>query len=93
MTDPNLYANANARFDTVVGDHSYFKMLRRMREEFDSCSPYDSYSYQFDQGDFQRYVEENYGIRSIFDATYQAITGEYEVVDQHKYLLAKIKFA
>ena len=93
MTKNNLYTDTAKRFDTVVGEHEYFKILRKIRAEFDDTSPYDSYSYEFDQGDFQRYVEEKYGIRSMFDTTYQAITGEYEIVDAEKYLIAKLKFA
>jgi hypothetical protein len=93
MTDPNLYCNAEARFDTVVGQNEYFILLRRIRTEFDLLSPRDSYSYEFDQGDFQTYVEGKYGIRPIFDTTYQAITGEFEIVDPQKYLIAKLKFS
>lgn len=92
MTDPNLYANAEARFDTVVGQHSYYELLRKIRTEFDGRM-LDSYSYEFDQGDFLRYVEECYGIRPMFDTTYQAVTAEFEIVDPNKYLLAKLKFA
>ena len=93
MTDPNLYCNAEARFDTVVGQNEYFILLRRIRTEFDLLSPRDSYSYEFDQGDFQTYVESKYGIRPIFDTTYQTITGEFEIVDPQKYLIAKLKFS
>jgi hypothetical protein len=93
MTDPNLYANATARFDTVVGEHEYFILLRKIRNEFDHTSPHNSYSYEFDQGDFMRFIEQRYGIRPMFDTTYQTITGEFEIVDHDKYLLAKLKFA
>jgi len=92
MTDPNLYANADTRFDTVVGQHEYFELLRKIRTEFDGRM-LDSYSYEFNQGDFLRYIETRYGIRPVFDTTYQAVTGEFEILDEHKYLLARLKFA
>ena len=92
MTDPNLYANAKARFDTVVGSHEYFELLRKVRSEFDNLM-LDSYSYEFDQGDFLVYVENLYGFQPVFDITYQAITAKFNITDEHKYLLAKLKFA
>lgn len=92
MTDPNLYRDADARFNTVVGKHDYFELLRRIRSEFDGRM-LDSYSYEFNQGDFLRYTEEHYGIQPMFDTTYQAVTGEFNIVDEQKYLLAKLKFA
>jgi hypothetical protein len=92
MTDPNLYANASARFDTVVGRHDYFELLRKIRTEFDGRM-LDSYSYEFNQGDFLKYIETRYGIRPMFDTTYQAVTAEFEIIDEQKYLLAKLKFA
>jgi hypothetical protein len=93
MADTKLYANAHARFDTVVGENQYFAFLRKIREEFDLRTPYDSYAYEFDQGDFERYVLENYGIRITFDVTYSAITADYTVVNEQKYLIAVLKFA
>ena len=92
MTDPNLYKDSDARFNTVIGDNAYFTLLRGIRTEFDNTTPYDSYSYEFDQGDFMRFIEERYGIQPQFDSTYQAITEEFKIVDEQKYLLAKIKF-
>ena len=93
MNDPKLYSDANARFDTVVGKHEYFELLRRIRVEFDNTTLYNSYSYEFDQGDFLIYVEKHYGFQPLFDTTYQAITADYKIVDEKKYLLARLKFA
>jgi hypothetical protein len=93
MNNPKLYSDADARFDTVVGKHEYFELLRRIRVEFDNTTPYNSYSYEFDQGDFLSYVENHYGFQPLFDTTYQAITADYNIVDEKKYLLARLKFA
>jgi hypothetical protein len=92
MTDPNLYSSADNRFDTVVGKHEYYELLRKIRAEFDGRM-LDSYSYEFDQGDFLRYVENCYGFRPMFDTTFQAVTAEFVIIDADKYLLAKLKFA
>lgn len=92
MTNNNLYANSDTRFDTVVGQHRYYELLRKIRSEYDNLK-IDSYSYEFDQGDFLNYVESLYGFRPMFDTTYQAITAEFAIIDEDKYLLARLKFA
>ena len=93
MADPNLYSSSEARFNTVVGQHDYYKLLRRIREEFDSLPTLDSYAYEFDEEQFIKYVKENYGILCMFDNTYQAITSDFNIIDEQKYLIARLKFA
>jgi hypothetical protein len=93
VTDPNLYRNYEARFDTVVGENEYFELLRKIRQEYDELFPKDSYAYEFDMQGFERYVLKNYGIKVMFDVTYSAVTADFNIMDQDKYLLARLKFA
>ena len=93
MTDPNLYSNSTRRFDTVVGENNYFELLRKIRQEYDELFPKDSYAYEFNMQGFEKYVLENYGIKVMFDVTYSAVTSNFNIIDQDKYLLARLKFA
>ena len=85
MTDPNLYKDSAARFDTVVGRNEYFILLRKMREEYNDLgiSPIP----------FEEYALKKYGLRVMFDVTCAVVTSDHEIVDEEKYLLARIKFA
>jgi hypothetical protein len=93
-TDPKLYANSQARFDTVVGTHDFFEMLKKMRVEFDRrviCG--SSLHYEFDIDIFNRYIEEHYGIRLLMQEDKMFVAEDHIIVDEDKYLLARLKFA
>ena len=85
LTDPNLYKDSAARFDTVVGKNEYFILLRKMREEYN----------ELDTGPmpFEEYALEQYGLQVVFDVTYSVVTSDHKIVNEEKYLLARIKFA
>jgi hypothetical protein len=85
MTDPNLYRDSAARFDTVVGNNEYFILLRKMRDEYNN--------FNIPPTPFEEYVLEKYGVQIMFDTISDTISPNYKIIDEEKYLLARIKFA
>jgi hypothetical protein len=78
------YNTAEARLDTVLGDHKkFFDLLRRMRPE-----------YERDPGPmlgFSAWVLDQYGIKLHLNSDGR-ITADYTIVDQQKYLICKLKY-
>jgi hypothetical protein len=84
MSKDEYYNSPKARLDTVLGDHKkFFEFLRRIRSEYtgaDASVP-----------GFPDWLLETYGIQLILNSDGR-ITADYTIVDQHKYLICKLKY-
>jgi hypothetical protein len=78
-----LYATAEARFDTIVGNNLYFNILKKARIEFDAKKPQNI--------SFAQYMSEHYGIK--IQITNLGVLPEFHVLDPNKYTLAVLKFS
>jgi hypothetical protein len=85
VSKDEYYNSAEARLDTVLGDHKkFFELLRRMRPE-----------YERDPGPmpgFSAWVLDQYGIKLHLNSDGR-ITTDYTIVDQHKYLICRLKYS
>ena len=80
----DLYANREARLDTVVGDSkTYWVILGRIAEELKSDRMLDH--------DWVRYCEEHYGFRPLYSDD-GGIIGYPKIIDDQKYLLCVLKY-
>ena len=83
----SLYDTFAGRLDTVSGNEQrdrYWAQLRQVRQEFDAANK------SFTLSAFRHYLIENYGIEIYYSDS--AITEEFKIVDEHKYLVFSLKF-
>jgi hypothetical protein len=84
----SLYDTFARRLDTVSGNADrdrYWLQLRQARTE------YDAEHEHFTLSGFRHYLIENYGIEIRYSN--DKITEEFQIVDEQKYLIFKLKFA
>ena len=82
MSKDEYYNSPEARLDTVLGDQKkFFDLLRRMRVEYESDS----------ESGFSTWIQDQYGIKLHLNSDGR-ITADYTIVDQHKYLICKLKY-
>jgi len=68
----------------------YWLMLRRAKDEFIKLTDQASIEYTIDDGAFFYYLEQNYGVEvELIDGK---IAGEYNIVNEKKYLLFLLKY-
>jgi hypothetical protein len=74
-----------ARLNTVLGDHkTFFTLLRTIRQEYIASDDVTKMS-------FNDWLLERYGIQLQLNSDGR-ITADYTIVDQHKYLICKLKY-
>jgi hypothetical protein len=85
VSKDEYYNSPDARLNTVLGDHKkFFELLRRLRPE-----------YEKDPGPmpgFSAWVLDQYGIKLYLNSDGR-ITADYTIVDQHKYLICRLKYS
>jgi len=90
-----LYNSQLRRLDTIIGDDDYLFKIYRCREEYIEMlkvrDPKPHYVAFTNSGPFYEWVLNTYGIKMI--ATEEGITGQFEVVDEKKYLLFQLKYS
>jgi hypothetical protein len=74
--DPDL-KKRQARWD-------FWEVLKKLRKEFTDAG------LEFDAGDFIAWIEEKYGFRLVLNDT--GITDDYEIVDEQKYLIFRLRY-
>jgi hypothetical protein len=89
----HLYATTEMMLNTLlppdIENYNYWLSLRRAKSEFDNIRIKQGILIDF--GDFARWIEHEYGIR--LEQIDNAIGQNFEVVDEQKYLIYKLKFA
>jgi hypothetical protein len=89
----HLYATTEMMLNTLlppdIENYSYWLSLRRAKVEFDNIRIKEGIV--SDLEDFARWVEHEYGIR--IEQIDDTIGQGFEVVDEQKYLIYKLKFA
>ena len=82
MSD-DLYSSFDRRLDTVLGQRmGYFKLVRAMRIDYET---------QTTELKFDEWALENYGLH-IFRDDNDSIKFEHRIIDEHKYMLAALKY-
>lgn len=98
MTNNNhLYSDFEAKLDTLIGrvteasvdKYDHWRTLQIAKAEHDNMRI--EQGLKFELNAFQEWLEETYGLR-IHKAG-EMIGQTYEVVDEHKFLIYKLKFA
>ena len=88
----DLYANRDARLDTVVGDgKDYWRRLSRAAEEWTEQNPRHWMGVRNDPVGFNDWLQEHYGFRTVYDET-GGITGQPDIRDDQKYLVFLLKY-
>lgn len=71
--------------------NSYWKLLRMARGEFDSVDhTITQPNWEPNRNVFKVWLEETYGVKMFYEGT--DIAGQFEIVDEHKYLLLLLKY-
>jgi hypothetical protein len=84
----NLYNSREARLDTIVGGQTWWPRLFKAREEYFGASDLNTATIET----FQDWLETEYGVRLVLDES-GAITDEYTVTDEQKFLIFELKYA
>ena len=80
----NLYSSKEARLDTIGGkDLDWWYYLQKAELDYKATGG--------ERANFQFWLTEHYGIKIYYD--YDGILPNYDVTDQDKYLLFKLKYA
>ena len=80
----DLYSSKQARLDTVGGkDLDWWYYLQRAQLDYKATSG--------DKVNFQFWLAEHYGIQIYYDL--DGILPNYDILDEQKYLLFKLKYA
>lgn len=95
MTTDNKYWSWDDRINTVFGrdtferqeQYIHWKMLRSANTDFKKHHPDKIDDYLF----FMDWLQEKYGIR-VYMAEGGYISGNFEITDEHKYLLFQIAY-
>jgi len=89
MTNNNkLYATPTLRLDTVVGGQTWWPRLFKAREEYFGLSDLNTATIET----FQSWLEDEYGLRLVLDNS-GAITDQYKIIDEQKYIVFGLKFS
>jgi hypothetical protein len=83
-----LYATPTLRLDTVVGGQTWWPRLFKAREEYFGLSDLNTATIET----FQDWLEVDYGVKLILDDA-GAITDQYTVIDEQKFILFNLKYA
>ena len=66
--------------------NNFWSTLNLLRTEYQVNHP------QFDAYEFEKWVTEKYGIKLNFVGPHNHIGGDYQIVDEQKYLIYLLKF-
>ena len=93
----HFYNNTNSRINTLAGGkYSYWVQLRKARSEFineeELDVPESTVAAALDHSRrFSAWMRDRYGVGIVMD-NLGNITGNYEIVDEAKYLLFVLKY-
>ena len=88
INNNHLYTSKEARLDTIAGGQTWWPRLFKAREEYFGLSDRNTATI----GTFQDWLEVEYGVRLVLDET-GAITDQYKIIDEQKYLVFELKYA
>lgn len=95
MSNDGKYDIFDDRLNTIVGRddeaketrYNYWRALTRARSEY---AVKDNIGNRFDVDTFSKWMSEEYGLQIILLNGF--LSGSYEIVDEHKHLIFKLKY-
>jgi len=89
----SLYANIELILDTVVGTgkYDYWQKLKLARSEYAKNTKIVAPTFEDEANGFYYFMQHEFGIKVMLDEQGN-ITNNFEIIDEHKYLLFELKY-